>query len=149
MTGLPHLEQLAALINSTYENGQSVTQRHALLFIEVIGLDHVNIEHGRSAGDEVLRHVVRYTRAGLRVADILFRNSSDEFVAFLGIADADTTDIVATRIRDAIARHPVDLPGGDKLAVLTSVTAVASPRDGASLQELLTVAKERSKSPTI
>ena len=76
-----------------------------------------------------------------------FRNTSDEFVAFLGVADAETTEIVATRIREAIVRHPVDIPGGASSPVLTNVTAVISPSDGASLQELLAVAKERSKSP--
>jgi diguanylate cyclase (GGDEF)-like protein/putative nucleotidyltransferase with HDIG domain len=148
VTGLPHLEQLESLIHSTYEIGPDVTQRHALLFIDVLGLNQINLAHGRSVGDEVLRHVVRHTRAGLRVADILFRNTSDEFVAFLGVADADTTDIVATRVRAAIVRHPVELPDGGKLTVLTSVTAVASPRDGGSLPELLAVAKERSKLET-
>jgi len=147
VTGLPHLEQLSSLIDSTYANGPNVAQRHALLFIDVLGLNQINREHGRSVGDEVLRHVVRHARAGLRVADILFRNTSDEFVAFLGIADTDTTAIVAARIRDAISRHPVDIPGGGTVAVRTSVTAIASPRDGASLQELLIAAKEQSKLP--
>jgi diguanylate cyclase (GGDEF)-like protein/putative nucleotidyltransferase with HDIG domain len=148
VTGLPPLDQLATLIHSTYENGPHVTQRHALLFIDVLGLNKINMEYGRSFGDDVLRHVVRQTRAGLRVADILFRNTGDEFVAFLGVADADTTDVVARRIREAIIRHPVDIPGGAKLTVRTSVIAVSSPRDGASLQELLAVAKERSKLAT-
>ena len=69
-------------------------------------------------------------------------------MAFLGVADAATTDIIARRIREAIVRHAVDIPDGGKLTVLTSVTAVASPRDGASLQELLAVAKQRSKLTT-
>ena len=57
LTGLPHLEQLATLIHSTYEIGPNVTQRHALLFIDVLGLNGINLKHGRSVGDEVLRHV--------------------------------------------------------------------------------------------
>jgi len=104
-------------------------------------------EGGRETGDDVLRHVVRHTRAALRLADVLFRNTSDEFVAFLGVADAETTEIVVTRIRDAIARHPVANSDGAPLTVRANVTAVISPNDGTSLHDLLALARERGTVP--
>ena len=55
--------------------------KRPLLFVDVADFRHFNSLHGHQAGDEVLKHVVRFSRAGLRVADILFRYGGDEFVA--------------------------------------------------------------------
>jgi diguanylate cyclase (GGDEF)-like protein/putative nucleotidyltransferase with HDIG domain len=144
---LPHLEQLTTFIGSTNPSVFSASDRHGLLFIDVVGLDRIDREHGSSAVNEVLEHVARRTRAGLRAADILFRNGGDKFVALLEVADHATGGVVAKRVRDAIGRHPIDVLGGHRIPVLTNVTAVSSPQDG-SLHDLLAVAKERAKSPT-
>jgi putative methionine-R-sulfoxide reductase with GAF domain len=74
MTGLPNLVQLEHLVDSA---GMGTVTRASLLLIDVVGLKEINALHGRPTGDDVLRHVVRQTRAGLRVADILFRYGSD------------------------------------------------------------------------
>ena len=147
VTALPHLDQIATLVHSMYETGPDVTHRFALVFIDVLGMNQIIQENGRATGDEVLRHVVRHARAALRLADVLFRNTSDEFVAFLGVADAETTDIVVARIREAIERHPVAIPDGARLTVHANVTAVISPNDGTSLHELLALARERGTMP--
>ena len=147
VTRLPHLDQVATLVHSMYETGPDVTQRFALVFIDVLGMNQIIHEGGRETGDDVLRHVVRHTRAALRLADVLFRNTSDEFVAFLGVADAETTEIVVTRIRDAIARHPVANSDGAPLTVRANVTAVISPNDGTSLHDLLALARDRGTVP--
>jgi diguanylate cyclase (GGDEF)-like protein len=144
LTGLPHVEQLEKLIHSATETDSVENSRHALLFIDVSDLKEINVEHGRAAGDEVLRHVVRHARAGLRVADILFRHTGDDFVAFLSVTDGDTAELVAERIRNRISQHPVGLGSGESLKVQAIVTAVSSPRDGLSLKDLLSVAQQRS-----
>jgi diguanylate cyclase len=146
VTRLPHLDQVATLVHSMYQADQGVTQRFALVFIDVLGMTQIIHERGRAAGDDVLRHVVRHTRAALRLADVLFRNTSDEFVAFLGVADAETTEIVAARIREAIVRHPIAIPDGVPFTVHANVTALVSPNDGTSLHALLALAKERGTS---
>jgi diguanylate cyclase (GGDEF)-like protein len=140
LTGLPHVEQLEKLVQSATEN------ESALLFIDVADLKDVNVVHGRAAGDEVLMHVVRHARAGLRVADILFRHTGDDFIAFLSATDGDTAEVVAERIRNRISQHPVVLGSGASLIVEASVTAVSSPRDGVSLKDLLSVARQRGGS---
>jgi diguanylate cyclase (GGDEF)-like protein len=140
LTGLPHVEQLEKLVQSTTEN------ESALLFIDIAELKQINLEHGRTAGDEILRHVARHARAGLRVADILFRHTGDDFVAFLSATDRDTAEIVADRVRNRISQHPVVLGSGASLIVEASVTAVSSPRDGVSLKDLLSVARQRGGS---
>jgi len=144
LTGLPDLAQLETLIRSTSESDPISAQRHSLLHIDVIDLNRINIDYGRAAGDEVLLHIVRYTRGSLRVADILFRNTSDEFVAFLNAADEGTAAALATRIRDSISQNPVRIPGGATVTVHTTVIVMSVPRDGCSLTDALRAAKTRT-----
>jgi diguanylate cyclase (GGDEF)-like protein len=140
LTGLPHVEQLEKLVQSAAEN------ESALLFIDIADLKGINLEHGRAAGDEVLRHVVRHARAGLRVADILFRHTGDDFIAFLSATDGDTAETVAERVRSRISQHPVVFGSGVSVKVQAIVTAVSSPRDGLSLKDLLSLVRQRGAS---
>lgn len=140
LTGLPHLMQFDQLIRSSSDTDGASTTGYALLFIDVVGLKNINQIHGREMGDDVLRHVVNHAHAGLRVADILFRHTSDEFVAFLSAADRNTAAVVAARIRSRISEYPVT-SRGVSITVQTTVTAVCAPQDGASINDLLTVAK--------
>src|SRR5207249_3875012 len=104
---------------------------------------------GRQTGDDVLRHVVRRTRAGLRLADILFRFGSDEFVALLNATDSDTAASVATRIRDSIRGHDFSLRGGGSLTVEATVTCACAPKDGRSFRDLLEIARHRVASSAV
>src|SRR5438034_2017252 len=96
LTGLPNFKQLEDVVDP---HGTGNIGHASLLLIEIVGLKQVNVVNGRFAGDEVVRHVVHQTRAGLRVADILFRSGSDEFIALLSDADHNTATTVAARIR--------------------------------------------------
>jgi len=146
VAALPHLEQLITLISSASESVLAdVNNNHGLLFIEAAGLDDITRQHGPSAVPDVLEHLARRTRSGLRSGDILFRNGSDKFVALLEVIDSTTCDVVAKRVREAIGRQPFDVSGGHRISVSTNVTAVSSPQDG-SLQDLLAMARERSVS---
>jgi diguanylate cyclase (GGDEF)-like protein/putative nucleotidyltransferase with HDIG domain len=146
VAALPHLEQLTTLIASTTQDGFGITDHHGLLFIDVLGLPQIAHDYGSSTADDILDNVARRVRAGLRAADILFRNGGDKFVALLEVGDSTTTEAVAKRVRDAIGRQPIDVPSGQIIPVRTNVIAASSPRDGRSLQDLLNVARERSLS---
>jgi diguanylate cyclase (GGDEF)-like protein len=112
----------------------------------VIELKQINAQHGRSAGDEVLRQIVRHARSGLRITDILFRYGSHEFVALLEATDLDAGNAVALRILHTIREHPVVIRHDRALAVEVTVTCVFAPGDGESLQDLMAAARSRSRS---
>jgi diguanylate cyclase (GGDEF)-like protein/putative nucleotidyltransferase with HDIG domain len=146
ITGLPNLKHLQQVLESGEDpltTGSDVT----LLLIDVVGLKEINSRHGREAGDEVLRHISRHARSGLRLADILCRNGSDEFVALLNKTDAATATVVAERVQHNIRNHMVRLSGGASLTVETNVTCVSAPKDGDSLQDLLACAQLRAVNP--
>jgi diguanylate cyclase (GGDEF)-like protein/putative nucleotidyltransferase with HDIG domain len=144
LTGLPDFDQLETLIQLPDSDNSSDTQ-HALLLIEVEDIAQINRDHGRSVGDEVLCQVARSARGGLRVADILFRNSGDVFVAFLGAADRDTAEVVAMRIRERINENRVVLEDERRITVRVTVTSIVSPSQGVHFSELLATARARLK----
>jgi diguanylate cyclase (GGDEF)-like protein len=141
---LPSLNQLQQFVDAAC--GQYLDQRSAftLLFIDIIGLEQINLTHGRSAGDEALRHVVHYSTAGLRLADILFRYGSDEFVALLNDTTPETAALVARRIREGIRGTPLAF-GHNSIVVDVSVADVTSPVDGKSLASLIATARSRNR----
>jgi diguanylate cyclase (GGDEF)-like protein len=146
LTGLPNETQLEQLVNASLDESDSAS--FALLLIDIRELKRINSTYGRTAGDQVLNHVVHHARHGLRMADILFRNTSDEFVAFLNATDSATASVVAARISDRISEHPVRLSNGTSVSVQATVTAVRAPRDGCSLNDLLSNARRRSRRST-
>jgi diguanylate cyclase (GGDEF)-like protein/putative nucleotidyltransferase with HDIG domain len=144
LTGLPSLKQLEQFVDTA--GVQHLTQDPAftLLFVDVVGLKQINEMHGRIVGDEVLRHVVRNATMGLRVADILFRYGSDEFVALLNDTSPDVARTVAERVTKSVRDSPLPLSATANLQIDVSVTEVSSPRDGVSLSGLIDSARSRS-----
>jgi diguanylate cyclase (GGDEF)-like protein/putative nucleotidyltransferase with HDIG domain len=140
LTGLPNLKQLEHLVDSA---GVGSVAHTSLVLIDVVGLKQINFLHGRTVGDDVLRHVVRQTRAGLRVADILFRYGSDEFVALVNDPDHETASTLASRIGNNIRELPFSLSDGTGITIDATVTCVCAPSDGNSLQDLMTAARSR------
>ncbi len=144
LTGLPNLEQLAQFVGA--RGGGALSQRAAftLLFIDVVGLKHINTLHGRTVGDGVLRHVVRHTTAGLRVADILFRYGSDEFVALLNNTTSDLAILMGEQIRYAIRTTTFSSGELSSIQVDVEAIAVSCPEDGESIPALIEVARSRT-----
>jgi diguanylate cyclase (GGDEF)-like protein len=137
------LKQLEQLMQSA-NDGRSP---YALLFVDIIDLKTINQQHGRQIGDEVLRHVSRNVRSTLRVADILFRNNSDEFIAFLGGTELDTANGVSQRIIERLANSSVPLSNGEAVNVAVTVSVALPDRGGSSLADLIATAKAMSSNP--
>ena len=137
---LPSLQQLEQLLKSTGGDSLSVGSDLALLFIETLAIKQINLESERPIGDEVLRHVVQHTRANLRVADMLFRYRSDEFVAILNSTDRHTAKTIGQRIQQSVREHTLSLNTGELVTVEAEVTCVSVPHDGYSFRELVAAA---------
>ena len=146
LTGLPNLQQLEQFVDATGVHDLVQNCSFTLLFIDVVDLKQINAAHGRAVGDQVLVHVVRYATAGLRLADILFRYGSDEFVALLNDTSADSAMLVAERIKEGLRSNPMTIDS-QPLSVEVSVTAVSPPGDGDAFPTLVETARMRAKGP--
>ena len=144
LTGLPDLVQLEHVVHSA-NDGEAT---YALLFIDIVNLKSINTRYGRSTGDEALRHVVRGIRGALRIADILFRHMSDEFVVFLSGTDADTATTVADRISERLADDPLRLSNAETISLRVTIRVTCSARDRRTLSQLLASARLAVPEPT-
>jgi len=144
LTGLPSLRQLEQLIDAESGRPANLRTPFTLLFIDVVEMTNINTVHGRPLADGVLRHIVEHAMAGLRLADILFRSSSDEFVALLSNTSSETAGLIGKRIQDAIQVAPLS-NGEGSIALDITTTAVSFPRDGESLPALTAKARGKGK----
>jgi len=77
LTGLPRADQLRDWMTERLGEGREV----ALVFLDLDGFKQVNMEHGHTAGDEVLREVARELSGLIDPAsDLCVRYGGDEFV---------------------------------------------------------------------
>jgi diguanylate cyclase (GGDEF)-like protein/putative nucleotidyltransferase with HDIG domain len=108
---------------------ESVTAESSavLLLVDVINLDQIRSTHGAEAADNVLRHVVRQMRSGLRFADIMFRYSSHELVAVLNETDEHAAATISATIRRNIYHDLMSIPSGSLLNLDATVTCLKVP----------------------
>lgn len=105
LTGLPNrrhlLDRLGAVLG---ERGDADV---SLLFLDLDGFKEINDTYGHDVGDAVIAAVAQRILGATREDDLVARLGGDEFVVVCpGMAGADA-EIVADRVRDAIAAPTV------------------------------------------
>jgi diguanylate cyclase (GGDEF)-like protein/putative nucleotidyltransferase with HDIG domain len=143
LTGLPTSRYLESLVPQSISVSD---QPVALLLVDVFQLKRINSAHGRDTGDLVLRYVVSNLQRCIRVGDVVFRHSGDDFVVLLNGADRATAALVTRRMFESLVDHPLQLPNGKPLAIELVIGCAVTPNDGRSLVELLTAASQRQSS---
>ena len=122
---------------------EAIREGASIILVDVDHLSDINGRFGRQAGDEVLAQVAVALRRILQGTELLFRNTSDEFVIFLSRADKNTATARAEGtcgaevLRQGI-RNPIE---GSVVSVSVAVGSV--PIDGSSMASALAVAEER------
>jgi diguanylate cyclase (GGDEF)-like protein len=101
--------------------------RGALLLIDVDHFKRINDGHGHAAGDQVLVEVARRLQGAVRSADLLVRWGGEEFLVIAPDVAGAALEEFAQRLLRAVGGSPVDLAGGDRLAVTVSIGYGAFP----------------------
>lgn len=138
LTGLPHRERLRV-----WAQQQLVAEpecRLIVMFADLDGFRDVNSAMGHPVGDRVLVEVARrLTSAMSSETGLVSHVGADEFVVLVRPADEEEPDAVAARIGqavvDAVAR-PIHV-GEREILLTASVGTAVRPRDGESLEQLL------------
>jgi diguanylate cyclase (GGDEF)-like protein len=116
LTGLPNRALFAARVAEAVESGAaSDTESRAVLFLDLDGFKFVNDSWGHAVGDEMLVHVAERLRHATRPEDTPARLGGDEFAVLLADTNAADAELVAQRIRDALA-EPFWLSGRETSA---------------------------------
>lgn len=101
----------------------------ALLLIDADHFKRINDTHGHAAGDDVLQQLAQLIQISIRSTDFVARYGGEEFAVLLPeIAKPDTPDIVAEKIRSAIAA--ATFPAVGPVTVSIGV-GLADPADNA------------------
>jgi diguanylate cyclase (GGDEF)-like protein len=110
------LERSAALIRRTIEGTKGV----ALLMIDIDRFKVINDRYGHAAGDRVLREVAGRMAASCRAGDLLGRVGGEEFLAVFADVTPAEAEVIAERLRDAVARVPVPTEAAGPLEITVS-----------------------------
>ena len=102
----------------------------ALLMLDLNHFKRVNDEHGHPAGDRVLAQTATAIGAALRTSDVVARYGGEELVVLLPETTCAEAEVVAEKLRAAMAGQLFALGGGEALRVTVSVGVAALERPG-------------------
>lgn len=136
LTGIYNRRHFFRLGEDELERSRRYQHPISVLMIDVDRFKPINDNYGHSVGDQVLATVAKRLVGGLRKSDIAGRYGGEEFAMVLPETDLASATSVAERLRESIARAPVDTAEGP-LQVTVSV-GVAPVADSEHLLDALT-----------
>ncbi|WP_233356208.1 ammonium transporter [Henriciella aquimarina] len=130
LTGLPNRalfnDRLTAMIDRTITEGSM----SAVVLIDLDRFKDVNDLHGHAAGDQVLKVTAERIQGLVGHRDTVARLGGDEFAVLqLSIDFANQAEELAIRLVEELSK-PIELTGGQRVRVGTSVGVAFCPRDG-------------------
>jgi two-component system cell cycle response regulator len=136
LTGLYNRRYLMAHAAKLMDRAVAASKPLALLLIDVDHFKSVNDRHGHAVGDEVLRHVAERMRLNLRTVDTVARYGGEEFVVLMPDTPLHLAEMVAERLRKAVADTAVVTPAGS-LSVTISLGVAQVAEFGDTVDHLL------------
>jgi diguanylate cyclase (GGDEF)-like protein len=161
LTRLATIDPLTEVYNRRYfldraDDEFARARRYGGIFsVVMLDVDHfkrINDSHGHGGGDIVLKHLCRLVGELLRTMDYLGRLGGEEFAICLPETDAPGAQLVAERIRVALAEARVLLPSRDGEVALAATASLgvatfgAADKDFAALLNRADAALYRAKS---
>ena len=141
LTDLPKLPLARDRLTMALGAARRYRHRVAVMFIDLDGFKAVNDTFGHDAGDEVLRHVARSLRSGLRETDTAARVGGDEFLLVIPeLQVPDHAIIVAEKVLRAL-KAPIPVPGGTA-RVGASIGIALYPDHGSNDESLIKAADD-------
>ena len=134
LTGLANAHTLSRVLELEILRAARQRSELSLAVFDVDDLAGLNDEHGRAAGDDVLREVAAAISQSIRLVDTVARWGGDEFML---VAPGATGTTVVKRIVATVAAMPMP---GDRRVTLSAGLA-HFPADGTMSDELVFAAK--------
>lgn len=116
--------------------------RHPLSLL-MLDLDHfkaINDGHGHPVGDKVLREVADIVKHALRASDELARYGGEEFAVILPETADSGAQVLAERIRVAVAGHTLAIDDRRRINVTVSIGLANFPDDAGTDAKLIAAA---------
>ncbi len=141
LTELPNARGFYMMLEQRLAECQRMNRESlSLISMDVNDFKNINDQWGHALGDRMLASIARVIRKELRQMDILSRYAGDEFVAIMPMASQSMAEMIAERIRTAVAEHKFSVRTGKTVEVSISTGIACFPDDGETTEELLTAA---------
>jgi diguanylate cyclase (GGDEF)-like protein len=140
LTGvLNHATMMAEL-----EHAIAFSDRHGepLCFL-MLDLDHfkrINDTYGHLIGDQVLMHVARVFKKGIRGSDLIGRYGGEEFGIILRKCPPANGRGTAEKLRALLSDAPIQLPGAEPIHLHVSIGVGAFPASGRTATQVVAAA---------
>ncbi len=105
LTGLLNRTAALAMIERDLAQAGRANGIVMALFVDLDDLKPINDQHGHAAGDDALRLTAEALRASTRRSDVVARLGGDEFLVASVVADRLEVELLAERIRAAVAEQ--------------------------------------------
>jgi len=121
LTGLYNRRYFDRHLNVMLGKAQSQDRDMALMILDIDHFKAVNDTHGHDAGDAVLREFSARLKRNIRGVDLACRFGGEEFVVLMPDTDMKQAEMVAERVRQAIAERSFDIGLPRPLSLTVSV----------------------------
>jgi len=112
----------------------TTTSPCALLVIDADDFKQVNDKFGHQQGDKALQLILNAIKSATRDTDLIGRIGGEEFAILLPCTDSDTANIIAERIRNAVASASFAPEGtSHQLTISVGIASTLEPSDFATL----------------
>jgi diguanylate cyclase (GGDEF)-like protein len=136
MTGLNNRRFLEEYVDTLVATADRREQHISVLMLDCDYFKQVNDSYGHEAGDAVLKAIAKAIQGCVRASDLVIRYGGEEFLVLLQDADGPNGDRVGEKIRAAVEKLSIEVPGG-KLNKTVSVGVADYPEDAEGLWQAI------------
>ena len=111
----------------------------SVIMADIDGLQSINEQYGRAAGDDVLKQFARCLSSAVRLSDVVARYGGDEFIVLLPETQLGDALMLAERMSHAFTTREWEKPVED-LEMTAAMGCAAFPESGSNVQMLLKAA---------
>jgi diguanylate cyclase (GGDEF)-like protein len=112
LTGLHNRLAFAELAQCAIRHCQRSGLPYAAIVLDVDNFKSINDKRGHAVGDQALQHVAGVLQNSLRRSDVCARVGGEEFAVLLPGTEEKAAIMVAEKIRESIAYHPLETSEG-------------------------------------
>jgi len=113
LTGLFNLRHFKQAMQAEMDRSKRSSIPTSLVMAEVDHFETLNDEHGREAGNQVLKRIADICRGEVRTTDLVCRYGGEVFAIVFPETHLNLAVKVADRIRQEIADTPIELDHGE------------------------------------
>ena len=137
LTGLYNRRYFDRHLNVLLGKAQEQDRAMAVMILDIDHFKAVNDTHGHDVGDVVLKEFSARVKRNIRGVDLACRFGGEEFVVLMPDADMSNAELVAERVRQAIAEKPFEISGARPLTVTVSVGVSFSESEADTPESLI------------